>query len=285
MWKKKRDTTIDILRALALMGLVVAHVQPPDWMFQLRSFDVPMMVFLAGTSYSMSNAATIPYSKYVWHRFKRIIIPTWIFLLVFFFCFRHESQTTIILHFTLLTNWFVWIMRVFFIISICAPIVLHILQRSHLSYGLILIISLLFNEILCHHFTPPGTAPDAISTIVIMNVAYLIFFCIGYKIGGMSKQKIILIGIVAFCVYITMTLYYYLSTGHYVQTQEKKYPPPGILHHIRIIMHRPILAYAQCSCFISKQMPCSQYVYIHRFPHNVDLFPPYIHTLHNTFTL
>jgi len=46
-----RDSYIDFLRGLGLLLLVVAHTNPQEWLFQFRSFDVPLMVFISAMCY------------------------------------------------------------------------------------------------------------------------------------------------------------------------------------------------------------------------------------------
>lgn len=47
----KRDTYIDFLRAFGLLLLVVAHTWPPAWLAAIRTFDVPLMVFISAMCY------------------------------------------------------------------------------------------------------------------------------------------------------------------------------------------------------------------------------------------
>ena len=51
----KRDNGIDLLRFIALIGVIIAHCRPLEFLLQLRQFDVPLMVILAAVSFSMSN--------------------------------------------------------------------------------------------------------------------------------------------------------------------------------------------------------------------------------------
>lgn len=52
---RTRDFSIDILRAIALMGIICVHIRPSSFWAELRNFDVPMMVFLSGISFAISN--------------------------------------------------------------------------------------------------------------------------------------------------------------------------------------------------------------------------------------
>lgn len=43
----RRDTSIDILRFIAISGIILAHSNPGTFLTQLRGFDVVLMVFLS----------------------------------------------------------------------------------------------------------------------------------------------------------------------------------------------------------------------------------------------
>lgn len=46
-----RDEKVDSPRFVGLAMVVLAHVGPPEWLFQLRNFDVLLMVLLSGISF------------------------------------------------------------------------------------------------------------------------------------------------------------------------------------------------------------------------------------------
>ena len=48
---KERDPYIDILRAIGLILLIGVHVNAPTWYIPMRSFDVPLMVFISAMCY------------------------------------------------------------------------------------------------------------------------------------------------------------------------------------------------------------------------------------------
>ena len=120
-----RDASIDILRFIALSGLILAHTAPPPIFLQLRSFDVPMMVFLSGVAFSLSSGNKATYSTYVWKRFKRLILPMWIFVImytVFTIAIGNgfPGLTKLLFEYAIpiMNNWYTWIIRVFFIIAL-----------------------------------------------------------------------------------------------------------------------------------------------------------------------
>lgn len=75
---------IDRLKVIGLLCVILAHVDLPVWLAQLRSFDVPLLVFvsayLARCSYKNTNILAY-YKK----RFMRLAVPAWLFA-AFFWC-------------------------------------------------------------------------------------------------------------------------------------------------------------------------------------------------------
>ena len=109
-----RDISIDILRCIALIGIVVIHCEPESlWLRQIRNFDVPLMVFLSGVSYTLSikDENTLidgGYLKYVIKRFKRLILPTWIFLGIYSILFTIVTHKWIDYQFVLRNAFFLY---------------------------------------------------------------------------------------------------------------------------------------------------------------------------------
>ncbi len=78
---KERDQGLDFLRAVGLLLIILAHVNPPQLLFQLRTFDVTMMVAVSTISYT-EYAKPKGYMPYLFGRFKRLILPTWQFIVL-----------------------------------------------------------------------------------------------------------------------------------------------------------------------------------------------------------
>lgn len=79
-----RDKTIDIMRVIGIMLIILAHVSPPEFLFQLRTFDVPMMIFISGMSYYVASKKDVKIVPYVKSRFRRLVVPAWIFITLFY---------------------------------------------------------------------------------------------------------------------------------------------------------------------------------------------------------
>ncbi|MDX8334914.1 acyltransferase family protein [Candidatus Cetobacterium colombiensis] len=120
-----RDIKIDFIRAIGISLIILAHVSPPNWLFQLRNFDVPLMVILSGYLYSKKNNQNNKFSlSYVVKRFKRLVFPVWLFLSILFvgiFFYQPQMITLklLITSFGLYSGiGYVWIIRVYLIIAL-----------------------------------------------------------------------------------------------------------------------------------------------------------------------
>lgn len=225
-----RDISIDILRFIALSGIILIHVGPGIFFSQLRSFDVPLMVFLSGVSYNLSSnqRGILSYKEYCIKRFKRLILPVWFFLPVYFLLYivaKQEYPTLfqVVSYYSLLTNWYVWIIRVFFVIALFAPWVAFELNKvSNKTFYIWLGVVFILFELLVKYgqFTS-----SSLSVVFLTNIPYILIFAIGYKLLKLSVKQIIVLGSIFFVIYLLYAIYYLNINGGYVLTGKYKYPP------------------------------------------------------------
>ncbi|WP_165311481.1 acyltransferase family protein [Vibrio ziniensis] len=91
--KKQRNLNYDLIRLLGLLTIMIAHASPPGWLFQLRNFGTPLLVVGSGLTYALIfSSRSIDVKKFYSKRFKRLIIPAWIFLTFFFVFFLGVSE-------------------------------------------------------------------------------------------------------------------------------------------------------------------------------------------------
>ena len=144
-----RDVRIDLLRALGLAMVILAHVSPPATIMQIRNFDVPMMVLISGMSFALSYKQE-NYLDYFWKRIKRLVFPIWIFLSIYFsaislFDSPLENLTwkTIVGSYLLVDGiGYVWIIKVFLLVALVSPLIYRFHQKipnSNHYFGIILI--------------------------------------------------------------------------------------------------------------------------------------------------
>lgn len=135
---KERDYYIDFLRAIGLILLIGVHVDAPDWYVPLRSFDVPLMVFVSALCYKPLRGGYLAYAR---KRFVRLYKPVFIFLTLFFLIEAVSyilfgkpvlNYIQIIGSYLLLNSpsiGYVWIMRVFIIMALAIPLWYTLFQR------------------------------------------------------------------------------------------------------------------------------------------------------------
>jgi fucose 4-O-acetylase-like acetyltransferase len=130
-----RDLRIDLLRFIGISLIIFAHTSPPSILFQMRNFDVPLMVVLSGMSFSLSGMKS-SYFEYIFGRFKRLVLPVWSFLLLFFMC-RYffgagfELKETIGSFLLVGGIGFVWIIKVFFGVAILSPVLIKLREGAN----------------------------------------------------------------------------------------------------------------------------------------------------------
>ena len=79
----ERDRSTDLLRTFGLLLVMLAHTAPPPLLFELRNFDIVLLVAVSGIAFSISRTPK-RFWPYASARFKRLILPVWLFLTVLF---------------------------------------------------------------------------------------------------------------------------------------------------------------------------------------------------------
>ena len=220
-----RDLSIDILRAIALLGIMLVHVKPWLWLEQLRDFDVPLMVFLSAMVYKPVTCDGVGYWLYCKKRFIRLIVPTWIFLIILVLLSivtgKPIRPQTMLELFTLQTQWYVWIIRVLFLLAIVAPLTLPIVDKkfSVSRFFAIGALTLFALELLPH-------SPDNLPLYYLMEfIPFFLFYAFGYEVYHFSKTELVGLSLIMGIVYICYAIYYFREIGQMVTTQVDKYPP------------------------------------------------------------
>lgn len=70
----KRNNTVDILRCLGTLLVILAHTSPPATIAGMRTFDVCLLVMISGycSNYKCGN-----FGPYIVKRIKRLCVPAW----------------------------------------------------------------------------------------------------------------------------------------------------------------------------------------------------------------
>lgn len=234
----KRDIRIDALRALAILLIMLAHTRPPQWLYELRDFDVILMTFILGASYRLSTErkkkTKKPYLIYLKERFKRLILPAWTFLTLFFLMlFIYTLITSQKFPFSLkklLTSYsliwgigYIWIIRVFFIIAILSPILYWLAKNTKrflAQIGLVGVFLLLQKGLNTELTELSGTSKSIFEQYGAVSFGYLLAALVGMWAVWQSKKENFLL----FVCFLALFLFT-ANNQNLPSIEDNKYPP------------------------------------------------------------
>lgn len=146
----QRNYKVDILRSVASILLILAHVNPPHFIGEVRTFDVVLLAILSGISVSYSHG--YDYKGYLMKRFKRLVLPTYacmaiVFCLSALVCLiLHREQLYSLdvivasLFFSDKGMGYIWIVKVYLIMAIFAYLLLRIDRFIKSDYLMLMLI-------------------------------------------------------------------------------------------------------------------------------------------------
>jgi len=222
--------------------IILAHVGPQKLIFQLRNFDVPLMVLLSGVSFSLSFKSE-PYIQYVWKRVKRLLFPTWIFLTIYFVFVKFipsianidvNNFRTLFNAYSLIGEiGYIWIIRVFLMIALVAPFIYRWSNKikSDQYYLVILFLILLLYEfvkfIASIYFKGDiaQIVDSYISPYLFYVIPYSIIFALGLRINSMRRKNnyiVLAFSLITFCCFL---LFFVIKEQTFIPTQLYKFPP------------------------------------------------------------
>ena len=230
----KRDVRIDTLRTIGILLIVLAHVSPPEKIFVLRMFDVPLMTFLMGMGMFFSSNNSVNYTAYVIKRIKRLLLPAFIFLVVFFIFFNLINLISInqfkfdLKYYlgsfsTFAGVGYVWIVRIFFLIAILSPVFFalnkvlnNVLKRLTFFTLLLLIQGITTNFLVDKN----GIIFFVISNLLVMTFGYAIVTLFGLWVYQQeTKQNLLCL------LYVSVLFSLSLLKHDFWDMPLLKYPP------------------------------------------------------------
>lgn len=230
----RRDVRIDTMRAIAIMLIVLAHVSPPKSILVPRMFDVPMMTFLMGIGMIISTNKTEKYIDYIFKRAHRLILPAFKFLIIFFIFFNivnlisnFQYSFTLKYYFGTFSTFsglgYVWIIRVFFIISIISPVLLKINKIVNKLSEKLLLVSFFFLIQEIASIVVNGKTDILsilISNLLVMSFGYSIVSLVGIWTFEQNKKENL-----CMLIYFLLLFFLCLSKYSFFNLPELKYPP------------------------------------------------------------
>lgn len=228
---QNRKSYLDFLKVLGLFGIIAAHVNSPKAIMMARSFDVPFMVFLSamlagdrlrGTEMTAKDACS-----YILKRLKRLVIPTWLFLVFFFLvkaAFGETNNVRYYIYSFMLTRYgigYVWIVLIYLFCAILTP------AACKMGYGkktwLITVSAYVLYEI-AFYFSL-GTESRFIMSTVYYIIPYGMITIIGFYYDVMKKRQKVLLFLLSGITFLLMAIYYYVAIGEFQLVSIAKYPP------------------------------------------------------------
>jgi len=228
--EKKRLDYIDFLKFIGLSCIILAHVNPPEWLM-IRNFDVPLMVLVSSFLGSKSVQKYNGFSgtmKYYQSRLIRLVVPTWIFLSVYFlfryFLFGEVNELKYYILSFLMTRYgvgYVWVILVYVYVS-----VLMVLFKKINKYRwMVAVIGLIYIAYEIVYKMGFANSSILVQSTLFTIVPYGAVAYIGYKYGELSKRARIILCAVCGVIFAGLTVYYRLTLGGFVNVQAYKYPP------------------------------------------------------------
>lgn len=263
--KTNRNIPLDGLRIIGLLAIVLAHVDPPAWLFQLRNFDVPLMVFVSGASYGLSSGRSKKYMSYLIKRIERLVFPTWILLSIYFLSFfvisllsgSHFpfSPATIFSSYTMQSGiGYVWIIRVFVLVALVMPFLLRLFSASHKYFLIFLLFSYILYELLYSVYTGVAFFKDnaLVASLIQDYLFYLVPFGIvaGFGLLFQKASKRLRFGFLVGFVLLFL-VEQVLFHGWKINTQMAKYPPRSYYLSYALAMTILLMFLSETKLFIS----------------------------------
>ncbi len=235
----KRDVRIDYLRSLGTALTILAHVNPPTFLLNIRTFDVVLLVMVSSIcSYKTKDILTTKeYLSYLLKRIKRLVIPAYVMLSITFVAFYclytvvfHKpffwTSQQVIHSFLLLDSGigYVWIARVYLIIAIFIPFLCRIHSKITKGYEMFFVIFLLMAACQIFFFLSQKSMCQNLLFKNYLTYAFpymLASFC-GLSISK-SKFGLSFVFSLFLLIFIFLSIFVYRSSGF--SPSQYKYPP------------------------------------------------------------
>lgn len=256
----ERSFRLDLMRLLGLLLIIFAHIGPPNALFQIRTFDVPMMIFVSGVAYYISSPSFFSWKIYYIKRVSRLLFPVWCFFALFYGVvylfdikvFSEYLKWNMIFSTFLLNGFgYLWIIRIFIIIAILAPFIVMFFRTKTFYFDVsVIILSIFATTIADYYFIHMNNkyARYIVVDILLPALTYSSIFILGYKWHAYTRFDKNTVGFVFLIFFIVAQVYMLFEQQGIIQPQNFKYPPTIIYISFSIVMI-VILDFILKSCF------------------------------------
>lgn len=229
---EKRIDYIDFIKVIGLSCIIVAHVEPTGLVYMLRQFDVVLMVLVSSILAQLSYEKYVKYNissyKYYIRRLKRLVIPTWIFLFIYFskciILSGSFQDISVYINSFLLTRYgigYVWVILIYVYSSLWIPLI-YKLRTYKFTIVIVAVLYLLYE--VCLYFKV-GTDIPFIETTFYYIIPYGLITYIGYNYYSYSKKTRYFTISASLFLVIIIGIYYLNKFGMVQDVGRAKYPP------------------------------------------------------------
>ncbi len=225
--KTKRLVYIDYLKVIGLFLVIMAHFDCPDILMQIRSFDVPLLVFVSGYLASKTFRPGNSF-KYYFKRIQRLVFPSWLFLIVFFLVQTVAYSKPTIMDMILAVTFqkdaamvgMLWVIWVYLVCAFLVPLI----SKMGLTWKNCIAVfsALVVFEILCITTDLESSRLFYLTVMTIVPWGVLTYF--GFYYDSISVKQKLMIGIFFTLIFIVSAGILYFINGHFVLTNDYKYP-------------------------------------------------------------
>ncbi|HEX6703522.1 MAG TPA: acyltransferase [Albitalea sp.] len=238
---KERNRAIDLLRCMGALAVMIAHADPPDWLFQLRNFGTPLLIVVSALSAAVVyRDRPLHPGPFLRRRLYKLTVPPWLFLSVFFgavmayahlrhkpFPFTpHEVLTSYALNSGI---GYVWIFKVYITIALLTPLMMRF--KAHASeatyFGTLAALYLgyeLLNVVVNARIHDSDVLYFIDDNLMVL-APYAVLFAYGLELERLTDRQVAAIAAAALLVFVLMAGTKFVQTGHLIATQQYKYPP------------------------------------------------------------
>ncbi len=237
-----RNISLDLFRLFGISIIMIAHANPPAWLFQLRNFGTPLLIVASALTYAeVYSNRYLATAKFYKKRMFKLIIPAWVFLSFFFLFWLTASNIlskeypftiiTILSSYSFLTGiGFLWIFKVYIILALMTPLALKFSQSSYSNsrYFITLIIAYIIYELAIHYgnvYTSNNNPQSLLNTVVLIIVPYGILYLYGMRLHTFSNNKVMAIAVTSLLLFLFIGWQKHQTLGEFIPTQHFKYPP------------------------------------------------------------
>lgn len=234
-----REHYIDILRAIGLFLLMLAHVHPNVFVQQFRCFDVPLMLLISGyvAKYDPKEGLIKFYIK----RALRLIVPVYLYLISLFSLWYlaslinlltlPENFYSILINSFLLLNensiGFVWIIRVFIYMMLITPLIFKLKLEPIKNVLMVIFVLTVFSvlsEIYYMSFESDSIVWILNKEVFMYAITYSIVFVVGRCMKVSNFKQFHLVFVISLLIFL-LTLFFHLINSSSLIITDYKYPP------------------------------------------------------------